>query len=219
MRTQIAKALQTRCQAIRRAVSAYNTAAARMNPPRDPLDWAKVSNYGFIEEFVMLRNTRNDIAEKPWVKPVFREMLKMRHRIARANEEMTRCNVEIRRVYTAVCDEHIMFSQVLRGLESTNDLLYGPLLDFVTRRKAVNRALLKRVEDVHSLHGFTGDRTRGVKLGSNVIISDQQPGVVALGLGGDGTDDDNEDDDVPAEEDEAVQMDIRGVEVFMTNLS
>ena len=114
MRTQIAKALQTRCKAIQRAVAAYNTAAVQLDPPREPLEWSQVSNYGFIEEFVMLRNTRRDIMEKPWIKPVFREMLKMRQRIARAKEEILRCNVEIRRVYTAVCDEFV-WSQAHRA--------------------------------------------------------------------------------------------------------
>lgn len=232
MRTQLAKSLQTRCKAIKRAVAAFNTAAARLTPPREPLDWSQVSNYGFIEEFALLRNTRNDITEKPWVKPLFREMLKMRHRILRAQEEILRCNVEIRRVQTAIHDEAILFSRVLKELKDTQSLMYGPVLDFVVRRKAVNRALLKRIEQVHSLRGFTGERTLGVRLGTHGMtagpdLEDSTPSTdnaraaTTDGQNNDGDDDDDEaeeEEDVAGEEDDEVQSIIGRMEAFYSNL-
>lgn len=197
MRAQLAKSLQSRCKAIQRAVAAYNTAALALDPPRDPLDWSNVSNYGFIEEFAMLRNTRNDISEKPWVKPLFREMLKMRQRIARAKEEITRCNVEVRRVYTSICDESKLFSRVLNVLRATKDPRYGPVDEYVTRRKVTNRALLKRVEQIHSLRGFTGDRRRGVRIGSEEVIPDINDGneIVQSPNSGDDSSDESGDED------------------------
>ena len=166
MRTHIAKSLQSRCQTIRNAIAAYNTAAAELSPPRPPLDWTEVSHYGFIEEFALLQDTRNDVRDKPWAKPMFREILKLRHRIAHAYEEITRCNIQIRRLYTSICDQTDLFSRVLARLRDANSEIYGPLRDFVTRRQRINLALLRRVQQVFALEGYTGETTRGIRLGT-----------------------------------------------------
>lgn len=81
MQTMLAKSLQTRSKAIRRAISEFNAAAAAMQPPREAIEWSELSPYGFIEQFVMIRNTRDDIRDKPWSKPLYREFLKLRNHI------------------------------------------------------------------------------------------------------------------------------------------
>ncbi|KAG6369144.1 hypothetical protein JVT61DRAFT_1403 [Boletus reticuloceps] len=53
----IAKALQVRCRAIQAAVRKYNDAASTLQPPRQALNWSKVSHYSFLEEFTLLRET------------------------------------------------------------------------------------------------------------------------------------------------------------------
>jgi hypothetical protein len=57
MCTHIAKSLQTRCKAIQNAVKAYNAAAMALSPPCPTVDWSKVSHYGFLDEFSLLRDT------------------------------------------------------------------------------------------------------------------------------------------------------------------
>ncbi|KAI0323240.1 hypothetical protein GY45DRAFT_1213278, partial [Cubamyces sp. BRFM 1775] len=84
MRTYIAKNLQRRCRAIRNAVKQYNAAAKELNPPREPLDWSKVSHYAFLEEFTLLQDTQNQLHDKPWSKPAVRETMRIARRIARA---------------------------------------------------------------------------------------------------------------------------------------
>ncbi|KIY47445.1 hypothetical protein FISHEDRAFT_74649 [Fistulina hepatica ATCC 64428] len=76
MRQHITRALQSRSKAIRRAVTALNTAAKNLTPPRKPLDWKEVAKYSFIEEFTMLRNTRQDISHNPWAEPAIRMLMK-----------------------------------------------------------------------------------------------------------------------------------------------
>ncbi|KAI0371846.1 hypothetical protein BV20DRAFT_1051440 [Pilatotrama ljubarskyi] len=83
-RTYIAKSLQRRCQAIHNAVNAYNAAARELSPPREVLDWSKVSHYAFLEEFTLLCDTKNDIREKPWAKPVVHEAMRLANHIARS---------------------------------------------------------------------------------------------------------------------------------------
>ena len=164
MRTLLAKSLQTRSKAIRRAIAEFNTAAGSLSPPREPINWSDMSPYGFVEQFAMLRNTRNDIREKPWSKPLYREFLKLRNRIARAKEEVLRCNVETRRLQTSIYDETVLFSKTLDRLRASGDPMYGQVQEFVRRRKCVNYMLLKRIKQIHCLAGFTGDKTRGVSV-------------------------------------------------------
>lgn len=95
MRTHIAKSLQTCCKTIKKAVNAYNVAAAALTPPRPALDWSRVSHYGFLEEFHLLQDTRNDIRNRPWALPHIRSLIKLRHRVIRASEEVERCSIEV----------------------------------------------------------------------------------------------------------------------------
>ncbi|KAI0346613.1 hypothetical protein BDW22DRAFT_1462444 [Trametopsis cervina] len=163
MRTHIAKSLQTRSKTIQRAVKAYNAAAATLDPPRPVLDWAQVTSFNFLEEFTLLQDTRNDIRDREWSKPAVREAMKLRHRLMRAQEEVDRLNVEVRRLHTAIRDETALFSRVLRRLKADGDLLLGPTSEFITRRKRCNVHLLARIQQVHGLKGFTGLTTPGTR--------------------------------------------------------
>ena len=84
--THIAKALQTRCKAIHNAVAAYNKAALNMIPARPTLDWLRVSHYSFLEEFQLLRGTRQDITHKCWTELAVLETIKQDLHIKRAWE-------------------------------------------------------------------------------------------------------------------------------------
>ena len=91
MRTYLAKSLQRRCRAIQNAVREYNQAALAMNPTRPTIDWARVSHYTFIEEFSLLRDTRNDLHAKDWSRPEVRETMRLARRLDRAGEEVCEC--------------------------------------------------------------------------------------------------------------------------------
>lgn len=127
------------------------------------LDWARVSHYGFLEEFTLLSDTRNDICSKAWAKPVMREVLKMYRRSKRAQEELVRLNVEVRRLHTAIRDEAALFGAVQAGLRES-DPLRGALADYATRRKAINDQLLTRIHQIYALPGYTGVRGPGEAL-------------------------------------------------------
>ncbi|TFY51052.1 hypothetical protein EVJ58_g10764 [Rhodofomes roseus] len=182
LRTHMAKSLQTRCKAIQNALKAYNTAAQALKPPRPQLDWTTVSNYNFIEEFALLQDTRDgeDVRRKPWAQPLAREVMKQAKRIERAREEVVRCNVEARRLYTHVLDEDALFTRVLQELQRKDDALYGAVEDFCTRRRHINNQHLSRLQQLSKVKGFNGNVTRGVRLGSVLAgLSDGSPGVPA----------------------------------------
>lgn len=209
MRTHIAKSLQTRCKTIRRAVTAYNTAAASLSPPLPALDWTRVSQYGFLEEFNLLQGTHNDVREKLWASPVIRETIKLRRRLARAKEEIERLNVEVRRLHTSIRDEYRLFKTVLFSLKTAGSPLYGPVHDFTAYRRRINAILLERIWQIYVLPGFSGVKGPGRRAGStesDAPDNDQDPNEPAPQLAV-GDDEDQDEDSSDVDEDE-LQDDI-----------
>lgn len=162
MRTHISKSLQTRCKAIKKAVEDYNSAASEIGRPA--VDWSRVSHYGFLEEFNLLQDTKNNVRSRPWAQPMMRNLLKAHSRIARAEEELIRCTVEIRRLHTSIRDERTLFQETLSKLAGTP--LYSAVKDFVERRQNVHDVLLDCVFKIYDLPGFGGIKGPGVRVGT-----------------------------------------------------
>ncbi|OSD06825.1 hypothetical protein PYCCODRAFT_1442362 [Trametes coccinea BRFM310] len=167
IRTHIAKHLQSRCKAIRNAVKTYNAAAAALKPPRPALDWERVSHMSFIEEFELLKDTRGDLKGKPWSQPVVRETMRLAHRIDRAQEEIERVCVEVRRLHTSIRDEDVLFAVVLDDLTLRGDPWHGVVLDHITRRQRVNARLLVYIDKIYATEGFVGVQGPGQRAGAD----------------------------------------------------
>jgi hypothetical protein len=192
-RTHLAKSLQTRCKAIRGATEAYNRAARALDPPRPSLDWTQVSRYSFLEEFTLLRNTRRDISKAPWADPVVRETIKKFFRVRRAREEIQRCNVETRRLFTSIHDQARKLSDTLKVLDEQKSPIFGAVHEYCVRRRQVNAQLLGRVQRIFDLDGFSGDRTLGCRKGTQVVRVDGESGSYNHVEGDDGEGEDADD--------------------------
>ena len=206
-RTHLAKSLQTRCKTIRSATEAYNRAARALDPPRPPLDWSQVSHYSFLDEFNLLRNTRHDISNAPWADPVIREAIKKYLRVRRAREEIDRCNIEVRRVFTSIHDEDCKFDSILKGLLDENSAILGVTREYCVRRRRINSFLLERIRSIFGLDGFTGSRTLGSRKGSCPPHADTGIPVSCDCTIGDGDDDDTSKDGGDVDEADADQLD------------
>ena len=175
-RTYLAKNLQRRCRAIRNAVNEYNAAARAMEPPRPAVDWERVSHYTFIEEFSLLQDTRNDLSQKAWARPEVRETMRMARRLDRAHEEITNANREIRRLHTSIRDEEIAFTKILAELRAKRERHFGAVEEFILRRRAANARNMAYIEHIHTLDGYTGERTPGRRAGMpDAIDNDNWP--------------------------------------------
>ncbi|KAF7346242.1 hypothetical protein MSAN_01851200 [Mycena sanguinolenta] len=120
LRKHIAKALQTRSKAIRNALARYNSAAAALSPPRRQLTWAEVIDYTFLSEWDLLRDPDANAKIRPWASPAARLVLDTYFKIERAQEEIDRLNVEIRRLVTYIRDEKEYLDHKAREIEKTD---------------------------------------------------------------------------------------------------
>lgn len=214
MRTHLAKSLQTRCKAIKKAVTVYNAAAAELSPPCPPVDWSRVSHYGFLEEFHLLQDTRNDIRDKPWAQPHLRNLAKLRQRVLRAEEELQRCTVELRRLHTSIRDEQAVFRRSLTELAGSP--MHGAVHDYVFRRNRINEMLLDQIYAIYTLPGFAGEKTCGTRVGSAAPALPDPVPVQAQREDKDDDEANQEDIGDDIEDDDEAQDDIGGIIQYVT---
>jgi hypothetical protein len=138
------------------------------------VDWSRVSQSNFLEEFDFLHNAEDQIHEKPWAQPVIRAVMKQSQRIAQAHTEILRCNVELRRLHTAICNEEQLFTDVLDKLKTSGQKIYFSVLEYCTHRRRVNNHLLYHIAWTYSLKGFTGNPQPGVRKGTTAHAPSSQ---------------------------------------------
>lgn len=223
MRTHIAKSLQARCKAIKNAVKIYNKSALALDPPRPTIDWSAASHYKFLEDFAFLQGAQDELRSKPWSEPLGREILKKARRIDRAREEIERCNVEVRRLYTSILDEHDLFSTAQQQLREQESPLCGVLDEFCDRRRRINLRHLQRLELISQLDGFTGSLVRGTREGI-VIPSDSDSLITASVVSSvpanvpDGLGVVMDDEELISEQDDDLETEVGGVVDYISNL-
>ena len=164
MRKHIAKALQSRSQAIRSALDKYNSASRLLPIPRRQLDWKEVVEYAFLADFDLLRDARQDISNRPWSTPAGRLAMDLYFKIARAHEEIARLNVEIRRLATYIRDEdHFLLYSEKKALETDPRLALHIKLHRMERGRFNNRHR-HRLRDIARLDGFSGSILPGTSI-------------------------------------------------------
>jgi hypothetical protein len=164
-RTNISKKLKSRAEAIKNAVKRYNRQAALLDPPRDPVDINQILEYSFISEFDLLRLSREDIREKPWVQTGNREAMARHFRIKAAHDEIKRLNVEIRRLVTSIADEQKDMIDMIKLITQTDQ----PLATEIERRWSLRQAFsedhINQVFKLATKDGFSGSIVPGTRLG------------------------------------------------------
>jgi hypothetical protein len=183
MRKHIATALQTRSKAIRNALKNYNLAAAALSPPARRLEWAEVINYTFLADFDLLRGGTELETILPWATPASRMLMDSYFRIERAKEEITRLDIEIRRVVTHIRDERAFFIEKESTIRESD-----PALAFFVRRHRFERERfdmvhMDRFKKLQKKLGarFTGTLEPGVRLVQAITQPASMEGVEDTG--------------------------------------
>ncbi|KAF6751976.1 hypothetical protein DFP72DRAFT_1033987 [Ephemerocybe angulata] len=166
LRKHIAKALQARSQAIRTALERYNAAAKKLK--RSKLTWEQVVEYAFLSDFDLLRDTREDVRERPWATPVNRVLMDQYFKIKRAREEIVRLNIEIKRVVTHMQDEENFLLAMEERIFAEDRTLAFHVANYRIDRTRFFPLHLRRFNKLSKLPGFTGSIVPGTAVDSTL---------------------------------------------------
>ncbi|KAJ7664009.1 hypothetical protein DFH06DRAFT_1268637 [Mycena polygramma] len=207
LRKHIAKSLQARSKAVKNALTRYNEAAESMSPPKPTLDWEEVVEYAFLSDFDLLREGREDIRGEPWALPSGRAAMDQHFKLLRADEEIKRLNVEIRRFVTYMGDEDAFLAReeaLLR--EEGNEGIAHQVGLVRTQRGRFTALHMSRLVKLSKVAGFKGDIVPGqsicrerhlpvMRAASPLHANAETLPPVHDGSEDDDEDDDNDDDD------------------------
>ncbi|KAJ7445930.1 hypothetical protein FB451DRAFT_1343603 [Mycena latifolia] len=165
VRKHIAKALQARSKAVKAAIERYNIAADAMVPPKVTLSWEQVVEYAFLSDFDLLREGREDIRNEPWALPAGRAAMDQHFKLLRADEEIKRLNIEIRRLLTYMVDEEDFLAHHEERLKVEGDvgLAYQVAVHRMERGR-FNALHIIRLGKLSTEKGFTGCISPGVSV-------------------------------------------------------
>ncbi|KAJ7868478.1 hypothetical protein B0H13DRAFT_2351364 [Mycena leptocephala] len=158
LRKHIAKSLQARSKAVKAAITTYNEAALTMTPPKPTLDWEEVVEYAFLADFDLLREGRGDIRGEPWAQPAGRAAMDQHFKLLRADEEIQRLNVEIRRFVTYMQDEDAFLTREEQCLREEGNEEIAHQVGLVRMERARFTDIhMSRLVKLSKEPGFTGD--------------------------------------------------------------
>jgi len=152
----IGKALQARSSAIKTALDQYNITAQSLSPPRRTLTLEEVVEYTFLSDFQLLQDTCKDISQRPWASPTACLALDTFFKMCRAQEEIIRLNVEIRRFVTYLQDEDRYLRACEEKLLTSHPTLAYQIQVLRNVRGRFNSSHLERLVAITRLQGFSG---------------------------------------------------------------
>ncbi|KAJ7717204.1 hypothetical protein B0H16DRAFT_1666805 [Mycena metata] len=145
LREKLNKALKTRAEAIHKAINRYNTTGMALNPPGPRLTWRM---------------------------PARREAMVLYFGIKRAQEEKVRLDVEIRRLITAMYDDHVDYYCAIGANIIVNPAVARALFRDWASRTAINTSITKRLVQTSCLAGFTRTLFPGERDGWDPTLRD-----------------------------------------------
>ena len=98
--------------------------------------------------------------------PIIREAMKQRLHIKRAEEEIIRCNIKVRRLHIHIYDEKECYTSILHKLHQASDPIYISIEEYCTRWQRINEYLMEQIQQIFDLPGFSGLCTIGRRIGN-----------------------------------------------------
>lgn len=124
-------------------------------------------DFVYIGQFDLLQCSRRQVTLKPWSRPAERETLLCYFKLQRAREEITRLDVEIKRMVTYIRDHRLTFNRILPEVEHANSALAYQLSKRYRHRRSLDLVHLQRFEKLKLKDGFTGSCVPGCRKLSN----------------------------------------------------
>jgi hypothetical protein len=157
------KALAARSTAIKSALTRYNTVAAQVGGKK--ITWDEITDMKVLADFDLLRGSRRGVLEQVWALPQNRQCVAQWRRALRAQEEIDRLNIEVRRVRTSIADEAKSLPSLVVRITTDNPQLGWAAERYVARRLRVNELVAHDLKTLEALPGYSGDRTCGIRIG------------------------------------------------------
>lgn len=162
MRTHIAKALKARSGAIRSAIAEYNAIAPKFK--RSNLDVDTVLRYVSFGEFDILRESQYDPTSFPWMRSAERTATVLHFKRSRAQEEIVRLNIEIRRLYSFMETEEKAWKNIVSTLQHSQ-----PFLSFQAAKRLKHIVALNQLHDIRLaklslVRGYSGPNPLGCSM-------------------------------------------------------
>lgn len=164
--------MKTRSKAIQTAINVYNDAAAALHPPRQTITWEQVVEYSFLGEFDLLRDTREDVRLRKWATPANRLLMMQFFKLIRAEEELPRLHLEIRRLLTYMRDEEEVINSKAEEVEAADPGMAWQLRLYWGERGRFNALHRRRLYAIKTLKGFEMQNTRYFWRGTSVVKED-----------------------------------------------
>jgi hypothetical protein len=129
--------------------------------------------YAFLADFDLLRDSRQDVRDRPWTMPACRVVIDHYFKLERAREEIQRLNVEIRRVVTYIRDEDNFFCLKEADIMLVNPGLARQVKIHRMERGRFNARHMEHFRKLASLPGFSGSIIPGTstEFGGGVDIN------------------------------------------------
>ncbi|KAJ7238461.1 hypothetical protein C8J57DRAFT_1016473, partial [Mycena rebaudengoi] len=156
LRKHITKALQVRSKAVKAALIRYNMAAGALEEWREALQWEQVVEYVFLADFDLLREGQSDIRKEPWALPSGHVAMDKHFDLLRADEELVRLDIEIKRLITHMRDEDLFLrwkEDVIR--EGRDKVLAFQVAQYQMERGRFDNVHMARLVRLSKEPGFT----------------------------------------------------------------
>lgn len=160
---KIWKGLKTQSAAIKTALWKYKSIVETMNPLAPIPEWKDIMSYTFISEFDLLKHSysNNDIQSQLWCDLINREIAAKHFKVLCAWEEITFLNVEIKCLYTWICNEFVFITKHIDNLKQVDPLLSLELQRYKGFRSHVHTTHLLWIWEIHNLPGYIGSLKPG----------------------------------------------------------
>lgn len=128
-----------------------------------------------VADFDLLRDTRQDVRTLEWAQAANREGMVMHFGIKRAKEEISRLNVEIRRLLTFLYDDYVDHYLAVARHITTNLSLASEISAQWSYRERLHETIVKRLIQTSQLSGFSGNLFHGQRIGRDPALNEDIP--------------------------------------------
>ncbi|CUA68891.1 hypothetical protein RSOLAG22IIIB_08135 [Rhizoctonia solani] len=169
LRMHINKSIARRSSALKTALDRYNEVASQLVPPSPTISWKQIKDARILEDFDLIRGSRSNILQQDWTKPENRQCAEQSRRIARAEEEIQRLNVEVRRVRSLIVHEEFALQILAKQITDVDPSLGWAAQRYVDLRLHTNQLVSNELKRLEKSEWYTGRKTVGVPLDTTYI--------------------------------------------------